>query len=235
MPDTGLPTADFRALALPLVDALSAAHVRGVTHRDLKPGNIMVNGDGLLKVLDFGLAKVRIAEPPDGGSDSLMETDYLTGHGQILGTTPYMSPEQLKGQPADHRSDIFALGTVLYAMATGTHPFIADSAAEVISSILSHAPPRVDMLKPDLPNQLGAVIGRCLEKDPLDRFQTARELHQALANALSDAPDRAGSPRQPDRDVPTEVCAPEPTPADIASGFRRAARWRSPSRSPRSW
>ena len=197
VPDDGLSMTDFRVLATPLVDALNAAHVRGVTHRDLKPGNIMVNRDGHLKVLDFGLAKVRIAESPGGGSDSLMETDFLTGHGQILGTTPYMSPEQLKGQPADHRSDIFALGTVLYSMATGNHPFNADSSAEVISSILGHAPPRVSMVKSELPEELGSVINRCLEKDPALRYQSARDLQQALARLSPHPSPAAADGRQP--------------------------------------
>ncbi|MEX1308882.1 MAG: serine/threonine-protein kinase, partial [Candidatus Sulfomarinibacteraceae bacterium] len=225
VPDSGLPTDDLRALALPLVDALRAAHARGVTHRDLKPGNIMVNRDGHLKVLDFGLAKVRIAETHEGGSDSLAETDFLTGHGQILGTTPYMSPEQLKGRPADHRSDIFALGTTLYEMATGAHPFHADSSAEVISSILSHAPPRVDAVRPDLPHELGAVVGRCLEKDPAHRFQTARELHDALAAALSDTPNRVESGSRPVFEAPTEVYPPQKSPPPARAGHRSVGRW----------
>ena len=182
VPDDGLPMADFVKYAIPLVDALNAAHARGVTHRDLKPGNIMVNRDGHLKVLDFGLAKVRIAETQKPTSDSLMETEFLTGHGQILGTTPYMSPEQLKGQPADSRSDIFALGTVLYVMATGKHPFHSASSAETISSILSHSPPRVRTLNSNLRPGLGNIINRCLEKDPSLRYQTALDLRHALEN-----------------------------------------------------
>ncbi|MGD8440987.1 MAG: protein kinase [Holophagae bacterium] len=220
VPDSGLATADLAALALPLVDAVHAAHTRGVTHRDLKPGNVMVSRDGHLKVLDFGLSKVRIVDTAGSDSDSLAETDFLTGHGQILGTTPYMSPEQLKGHPADHRSDIFALGTVLYGMATGRHPFNADSSAEIISAILSHAPPRVSALKADLPDELGAVIGRCLEKDPADRFQSARELHRALADAIGAAPARVPSGRLPDHDAPTEVVAPESVPPSGVEGKR---------------
>lgn len=212
MPGNGLSTDDFAALAPPLVDALHAAHVRGVTHRDLKPGNIMVSRDGHLKVLDFGLAKVRFVDPAGSDSDSLAETDFLTGHGQILGTTPYMSPEQLKGQPADHRSDIFAMGTVLYCMATGGHPFNADSSAEVISAILSHAPPQVSTLKADLPDELGAVIGRCLEKEPADRFQSARELHKTLAEAIGARPNRVSGARPLDHEAPTEFIAPHSTP-----------------------
>ncbi len=182
VPDDGLPMAEFKKYAIPLVDALNAAHAQGVTHRDLKPGNIMVNRDGHLKVLDFGLAKARIAESQKPTSDSLVETEFLTGHGQILGTTPYMSPEQLKGQPADARSDIFALGTVLYVMATGKHPFHSASSAETISSILSHSPPRVRALNSKLSPGLSAIIHRCLEKDPALRYQSALELRQALEN-----------------------------------------------------
>ena len=225
VPADGLAMDDFRSLAIPLVDAIKAAHARGVTHRDLKPGNIMVNRDGHLKVLDFGLAKVQIAETPATGSDSLMETDFLTGHGQILGTTPYMSPEQLKGLPADHRSDIFALGTVLYSMATGKHPFTADSSAEVISSILSHAPARVSTLKSELPDELGNIINRCLEKDPALRFQSARDLQQALvltstlpSTAAAVAPRRAAAAEQPEQ--ADSQTAPPPRPRS-----RLTARW----------
>ncbi|MEE4273050.1 MAG: protein kinase [Thermoanaerobaculales bacterium] len=216
VPGSGLPAAELAALALPLVDALDAAHDRGVTHRDLKPGNIMVNRDGHLKVLDFGLSKVRIVDTHGGESDSLAETDFLTGHGQILGTTPYMSPEQLKGQPADQRSDIFALGTVFYGMATGKHPFNADSSAEIISSILSHAPPQVSSLRNDLPDELGAVVGRCLEKDPEGRFQTAGELREALSRAIGAASNRVSGHRQVDHDDPTEVVTPPSTPPSRA-------------------
>jgi Flp pilus assembly protein TadD/TolB-like protein len=180
IPPEGLDPKRFLDLAIPIADAVSAAHESGVTHRDLKPGNIMVTERGQLKVLDFGLAKVVREQPKEVESDSHLETDFLTSEGQILGTTPYMSPEQLKGKPVDSRSDIFSLGTILYAMATGKHPFLADSAAEVISSILSHHPPRVDEINEGLPDYLSGVIKRCLEKDPDDRYQVARELEDDL-------------------------------------------------------
>jgi len=180
IPKEGLDPRRFLDLAIPIADAVSAAHESGITHRDLKPGNIMVSGRGRLKVLDFGLAKVSREETKKVHSDSHLETEFLTSEGQVLGTTPYMSPEQLKGEPIDQRSDIFSLGTILYAMATGKHPFLADSSAEVISSILSHHPPEVSEIKDGLPDYLSGVIKRCLEKDPEHRYPSARGLEDDL-------------------------------------------------------
>ena len=180
IPKEGLDPKRFLDLAIPIADAVSAAHESGITHRDLKPGNIMVSGRGQLKVLDFGLAKVSREEKKEVHTESHLETEFLTTEGQVLGTTPYMSPEQLKGKPVDQRSDIFSLGTILYAMATGKHPFLADSSAEVISSILSHHPPEVSEIKEELPGYLSSVIGRCLEKDPEDRYPSARWLENDL-------------------------------------------------------
>ena len=180
IPQGGFDTERFLELAIPIADAVSAAHESGITHRDLNPGNIMGSSRGQLKVLDFGLAKVSREEPKEVDSDSHLETEFLTSEGQVLGTTPYMSPEQLKGKKVDQRSDIFSLGTILYAMATGKHPFLADSSAEVISSILTHHPPEVGEVREGLPEYLSGVIKRCLEKDPENRYQSARGLENDL-------------------------------------------------------
>ena len=214
IPVNGLDTGRFLDLAITIADALSAAHASGITHRDLKPGNIMVSATGQIKVLDFGLAKVAREEPKEVHSDSHLETEFLTSEGKILGTTPYMSPEQLKGKTVDQRSDIFSLGTILYAMATGKHPFLAESSAEVISSILSHHPPEVAEVREGLPDYLSGVIRRCLEKNPGDRYQSARGLEEDLERLRDGI--RSGT-------VPQTVIMSGPVAA-ARSGFR--PEWR---------
>jgi Tol biopolymer transport system component len=175
----GLPLADFLKLAVPLVDAVSAAHQRGIVHRDLKPGNIMVSDDGRLKVLDFGLAKLRPDTSGEGGA-SLLTTAHLTGDTRILGTAAYMSPEQAEGRPVDFRSDVFSLGVVLYEMATGVRPFKGDTAMSLISSIIKDAPPPLSDIKPGLPPDLDRILRRCLAKDPSRRYQSAVDLRNDL-------------------------------------------------------
>jgi non-specific serine/threonine protein kinase len=178
IPRAGLPLADFFAIAVPLADALAAAHQRGIVHRDLKPANIMVTSDGRPKVLDFGLAKLSGAEA-DGG-ETQIRTQSLTQEGTVLGTVPYMSPEQVQGRATDQRTDIFSLGVILYEMATGGRPFRGDTQADLISSILRDTPRPVTEINVLLPNHLGRVLRRCLEKDPGRRYQTALDLRNEL-------------------------------------------------------
>jgi serine/threonine protein kinase len=161
-----------------ILDGLDAAHRKGITHRDLKPANILVTKQGI-KLLDFGLAK---QSAPLTESDATL-TAALTGKGQILGTLQYMSPEQLHGQEADPRSDLFSFGCVLYEMLTGKRAFEGQSAASVIAAILEREPAPLEVAPP-----LERVVGRSLVKDPDQRFQTARDLKVALVWALEQPP-----------------------------------------------
>jgi TolB-like protein/Flp pilus assembly protein TadD/predicted Ser/Thr protein kinase len=179
IPKHGMKVDQIFEYAIPIAEALSAAHERGITHRDLKPGNIMITSEGRVKVLDFGLAKFHLAEQ-EGSIGTELSTELLTGTGRILGTMPYMSPEQLQGRAVDPRSDIFSFGTVLYTMATGGRPFSGESSADLISSILKDNPPPVTEIKGDLPRHLSRVIRHCLEKDPSHRFQTALDVRNEL-------------------------------------------------------
>jgi serine/threonine protein kinase len=179
IPPGGLSLERFFDLAIPLADALSAAHAKGITHRDLKPSNVMLDADGRVKVLDFGLAKLLVA--PDAHDDeTVVGDDSVTAEGKIVGTVYYMSPEQAEAKAIDHRSDIFSLGVVLYEMATGERPFQGDTPISTISSILKEKPEPVTARKATLPRHLARVIGRCLEKNPDKRFQTARDVCNEL-------------------------------------------------------
>ena len=170
----GVDLTQFFDIAIALADALSAAHAKHITHRDLKSTNVMVSHDGRVKVLDFGLA--RHAEAERGPSDELETRLTLTQLGAIVGTMPYMSPEQIEGKPLDSRTDIFSFGIVLYEMATGLRPFRGDSSPALVSSILKDHPTPVVQLRDDIPFGVGRLIARCLEKSPRDRIQSATEI-----------------------------------------------------------
>jgi len=175
-------------IARQVARGLAAAHAAGIVHRDVKPGNIMLRRDGYVKLLDFGLAKVTVerGRPLDTSANTLVETTP----GMVIGTVAYMSPEQVRGDPVDQRSDLFSLGAVLYEMACGRKAFPGDGAAEIMTAILRDDPPRAG-----LDGRLEPIVRRCLQKEPADRFPSA----EALAVALPAARQVADATSPPDR------------------------------------
>ena len=174
----GLPLDRVLSICIPLTEAVSAAHQKGITHRDLKPANVMVTANGQVKVLDFGLATG--AAPLVGGRGDDETPARLAAGGVIVGTIPYMSPEQLDGRPIDSRSDLFSFGVMLHEMLTGAPPFTGPSAAALISAILCDAPPAIAKERADVPAALAQLVARCLEKRPDDRPQTAWDVSTEL-------------------------------------------------------
>ncbi len=191
-----LPLPQALQYAGQILEALDAAHRKGITHRDLKPGNIMLGQNGV-KVLDFGLAKIEHAPAPGGGTSAATQTMPLTGEGSILGTLQYMSPEQIEGQEADARSDIFAFGLVFYELITGKRPFTGKSQASLIASILKEQPAPLHELQPLTPPGLENVLRTCLEKDPDKRWQSAREVKHALEWMTQNAAPAVGQTPAP--------------------------------------
>ena len=189
-----LPFEQTIRYAAQIADALSKAHQKGVTHRDLKPSNIMLTKSGA-KLMDFGLAKETASAPLASALTAMtMEQAKLTGEGTIVGTFQYMAPEQLEGKEADARTDIFALGAVIYEMATGKLAFSGKSSASLIAAILSSEPPPMANLQPMTPPALERLVKQCLAKDPDERWQSASDLASDL-NWLTEAGSQAGEAR----------------------------------------
>jgi len=197
----GLPVARVIELGVAMADALTAAHEKGVVHRDLKPANVMLTKDGRVKVLDFGLARVAT---PGSSADLTRAMTQTSEGGQVVGTVPYMAPEQVRGEGVDARSDLFALGIVLYELASGKRPFTGETAVDVSHAILREAPKPLASLRRDLPSDLDRIVSRCLEKNPRDRMQSAldvanelrrlrRELERGESGSVASAAARVAS------------------------------------------
>ncbi len=202
-----LSVSDALPIALQIAEALEAAHERGIVHRDLKPANVKVDGEGNVKVLDFGLAKALERDPASGSAIELTHSPTLTGHatmgGVLLGTAAYMSPEQAAGRPADRRSDVWAFGVVLLEMLGGRQVFTGESVSHVLAAVLKDQPDW-GSLSPPLPPKLADLLQRCLRKDPKRRLQAIGDARVALEEWLAD---------------PAVLAAPQP--AAIAPPSRR--------------
>src|SRR5579864_7604333 len=185
-----IPVKEASDYALQIAHGLTAAHERLIVHRDLKPENLFLTNDGRVKILDFGVAKLQAPAHEDRTIESVTT---VTKHGAMIGTVAYMSPEQLRGKPVDHRSDIFSFGAILYEMMSGSRAFRGETEVDTMTAVLREEPAIANLDEAAIPAGYRDIIQHCLEKDPENRFQSAKDLAFALQTLSGSSPLRIDS------------------------------------------